>query len=166
MFNGAMPRMRDDVQIRRANPADFETLGEVFHAAVRDGATAYTEAQRAAWSPAPPSGEAWAARLAAQQVWMAEAGGRALGFLTLAPEGHVDLAYILAPAQGQGLFRPLHAALEAEARHLGIRRLWTEASLHAKAPFEAVGFSVVRPETVHVGGETFLRFQMEKHLDA
>jgi putative acetyltransferase len=157
--------MRDDVQIRRARPADFDALGGVFHAAVREGAPAYTEAQRAAWSPAPRGGAGWTDRLGSQLVWMAETDGRALGFLTLTPEGEVDLAYILAEAQGRGLFRQLYSALEAEAVHRGLTRLWTHASLHAKSPFESMGFTVTAPESVTLGAETFKRFHMEKRLD-
>lgn len=160
-----MPRMDLDVQIRRANPRDFDALGEVFHAAVRDGATAYSGAQRAAWSPAPRAGEAWANQLAAQAVWMAEAGSKALGFLTLRPDGYVDLAYIRPEAQGRGVFRRLFSALETEASRLGLPRLWTDASLHAKAPFESAGFTVIAPETVIRNGEAFKRFQMEKTLN-
>ena len=158
--------MAAHVQIRRATPRDFDALGAVFHAAVREAATAYSDAQRAAWSPAPRAGEAWAAHLGAQAVWLAEDAGEALGFMTLTPDGYVDLAYILARAQGRGLFRRLYTALEAEARATGLARLWTDASLHAKAPFEAVGFAVALPETVTRGGETFKRFRMEKTLDA
>lgn len=158
--------MAAHVQIRRANPRDFDALGAVFHAAVREAATAYSEAQRAAWSPAPRAGEAWAAHLGAQAVWLAEEDGEALGFMTLTAEGYVDLAYILARAQGRGLFRKLYTMLEAEARSAGLARLWTDASLHAKAPFEAVGFQVTKFETVVRGGETFKRFRMEKTLDA
>lgn len=157
--------MRDDVQIRRASPADFDALGQVFHAAVREAATAYTEAQRAAWSPALRGGADWAERLGSQLVWMAERAGRALGFLTLTPGGEVDLAFILAQAQGHGLFRQLYTALEAEAAQRGLARLWTHASLHAKSPFEAMGFAVTAPETVAIGAETFERFHMEKLLN-
>jgi len=158
--------MAAHVQIRRATPRDFDALGAVFHAAVREAATAYSEAQRAAWSPAPRAGEAWAAHLGAQAVWLAEEDGEALGFMTLTPDGYVDLAYILARTKGRGLFRRLYNALEAEARAASLARLWTDASLHAKAPFEAVGFAVTQPETVTRGGETFKRFRMEKTLDA
>ena len=165
MFKGAMPRMRDDVQIRQAKPADFDALGAVFHDAVRTAANAYSEAQRAAWSPAPRTGATWAARLCAQLVWMAEADGRALGFMSLTPEGYVDLAVIIAEAQGHGLFRELYTPLEATARVRGLGRLWTDASLHAKSPFEAMGFVVVQPETVELGGESFKRFRMEKILN-
>ena len=156
--------MTRPVQIRRASPADFAALAGVFHAAVREGAGQYTDAQRAAWSPAPRPGEVWAAHLGAQAVWLAETDGRPLGFLTLTDQGYVDLAYILAEAQGQGLFRRLYEALENEARRLGIRRLWTDASLHAKGPFEAMGFGVTQAETVERGGEQLKRFRMEKTL--
>ncbi len=160
-----MPRMTRDVQIRRANPGDFDALGEVLHAAVQEGAGQYTPAQRAAWSPAPRAGEAWAAHLGAQAVWLAETDGRPVGFLTLTPDGYVDLAFILAEAQGRGLFRRIYAALEAEAVQRGLTRLWTHASLHAKSPFETMGFTVIAPETVAVGAETFHRFHMEKRFD-
>lgn len=156
--------MTRHVQIRQATPADFDALGDVFHAAVRDGAGQYTEAQRAAWSPAPRAGKAWAAHLAAQTVWLAETGDGPLGFITLTPAGYVDLAYILAEAQGQGLFRRLYGVLERQAKALGIARLWTDASLHAKGPFEAVGFAATSAETVERGGEQLARFRMEKTL--
>lgn len=157
--------MRRDVQIRRANPRDFDALGEVFHAAIREGASAYSEAQRAAWSPSPRNGDAWAAHLETQAIWLAEAPEKLLGFLSLRPDGYVDLAYIRAEAQKQGLFGRLHRELEAEARRLALPRLWTDASLHAKGPFESVGFVVLAPETVMRSGETFKRFRMEKILN-
>lgn len=154
--------MTRHVQIRQATPADFIALGEVFHAAVRRGAGQFTGAQRAAWSPAPGSGEARAAHLAAQTVWLGEAGG---GFITLMPAGYIDLAHNLAQAQGQGLFRQLFAEPEGEARALDMLRLWTDASLHAKGPFEAVGFTLSRACTAERGGEQLARFRMEKTLN-
>lgn len=161
-----MPRMGRDVQIRRASPRDFDALGAVFHLAVREGASAYTPAQREAWSPAPKAGDAWAGKLGTQAVWMAQAeDGAALGFLTLRPDGYIDLAYIHPGAQGQGLFRRLYDPLEAEALARALPRLWTDASLHAKGPFEAMGFTVTLPETVMRNGAAFKRFQMEKLLN-
>ena len=154
--------MTRHVQIRQATPADFIALGEVFHAAVRRGAGQYTGAQRAAWSPAPGSGEARAAHLAAQTVWLGEAGG---GFITLMPAGYIDLAHNLAQAQGQGLFRQLFAEPEGEARALDMLRLWTDASLHAKGPFEAVGFTLSCACIAERGGEQQARFRMEKTLN-
>lgn len=154
-----------DVQIRRASPRDFDALGEVFHAAIREGASAYSEAQRAAWSPSPRNGDAWAAHLGTQAVWLAEDPDKLLGFLSLRPDGYVDFACLRAEAQKQGLFRRLYRALEAQARRLFLARLWTDASLQAKGPFESVGFVVLAAETVMRSGETFKRFRMEKVLN-
>lgn len=131
-----MPRMSADVQIRRASARDFDALGE-----------------------------AWAAHLADQCVWIAEDTGQPLGFLSLRPDGYIDLAYIRPEAQGRGLFARLYAALEAEALRLALPRLWTDASLHAKGPFERAGFTIIAPETVIRGGEAFQRFRMEKILN-
>lgn len=157
--------MTAHVQIRRALPRDFDALGEVFHEAVREGATGYSEAQRAAWSPAPRIAADWSALLDGQIIWIGELCHRALGFITLDPGGHVDLAYIRPEAQGTGLFRRLYSELEAEARARRLTRLWTEASLHAKGPFEAMGFKVLALEDVTRGGEVFRRFRMERRLD-
>jgi putative acetyltransferase len=156
--------MIDDVQIRLADPGDFDALGEVVHDAIRLGADQYDEAQRAAWSPAARTGDAWSARLGAQSVWMAASGPVALGVMTLAAEGYIDLAYIRREARGQGLFRRLYGEIETESRTAALPRLWTHASLHARAPFEAMGFGVLAPETVRLGGEAFKRFVMEKRL--
>lgn len=156
--------MAAHVQIRRAAPRDFGALGEVFPASVREGAGQYTEAQRAAWSPDPRSGEAWSAHLGAQSVWLAETESRPLGFLTLAAEGYIDLAYILPEVQGRGLFRRLCGALENEAFRLGIHHLRTDASLHAKGPFEASSFTATRAGMAVRSGERLKRFRMEKTL--
>jgi len=153
-----------DVQIRLANTGDFGALGKVFRACVREGAGPYTEAQRTAWSPAPRAGKARSAHPGAQSVWLAETESRPLGFLALAAEGYIDLAYILAEAQGQGLFRRPCGALENEAFRLGIHHLWTDASLHAKGPFEASSFTATRAGMAVRSGERLKRFRMEKTL--
>ena len=138
--------MKLDVQIRRASPADFAALGDAFRRSVREGAGQYTGAQRAAWPPAPRAGEAWAAHPGAQAVRLPETDARPLGFLTLTPDGDVDLACILAEAQGQGLFR----------------RLWTDASLHAKGPLTGVGFTAAYAEMPERASERLKRLRMEK----
>lgn len=43
-------------------------------------------------------------------------------------------------------------------------RLWTNASLHAKGPFEGAGFTAAYAETVERAGEQLKRFRMEKTL--
>ena len=159
-----------NITIRLGEASDWADLALVFHKAVREGAVAYTETQRAAWSPAVKALPDWSLRMTRQNVWVAEADGRAEGFMTLEMNGYLDCAYILPHWQGQGVFRKLYEALEGQACAEGISRLYTHASLHAQPAFGAMGFEVTRPETVNMGAgpdghDVWLpRFAMEKHL--
>ncbi len=154
--------------IRNGVAADWAALAEVFHLAVREGAVAYTEAQRAAWSPQVKTLPDWALRMTRQSVWVAEAEGVPIGFMTLEMNGYLDCAYVLPAWQGRGVFRGLYEALEARAQVDGILRLYTHASLHAHPAFTAMGFETLRPETVEMGTDAegqsiwLPRFLMEK----
>lgn len=158
------------ITIRNGKADDWARLAAVFHQAVREGAVAYTEAQRVAWSPeVKPLGD-WSLRLMRQNVWVAEADGLAVGFMTLEMNDYLDCAYILPRWQGKGVFRQLYTSLEAEAIKERFGRIYTHASLHARPAFAAMGFKVTRPETVNMGvgadgQDVWLpRFAMEKRL--
>ncbi|MEL6619547.1 MAG: GNAT family N-acetyltransferase [Pseudomonadota bacterium] len=146
------------MQIRNMRKGEADALGRVMWDAIHRGAGTYTPAQRVAWCPAPPAGAAWAARLMEQRVWVADRGGP-VGFVTLAPGGYVDLAFVIAAVQGQGVFARLLDAVEAAA---DTPRLWTHASLSARPAFAARGFHVIRHETVARGAEMLDRAEMEK----
>jgi len=157
--------MSDEINIRKGVAADWAGLADVFHIAVLEGAELYTQEQRAAWSPASKAGPDWSLRMARQLVWLAAAGGRPVGFMTAELNGYLDCAYILKAYQGRGLFKRLYSPLEDAQRANGIQKMWVHASLHARPAFEAVGYKVVRPETVDMGGGIWLpRFAMEKVL--
>ena len=158
--------MSDEINIRKGNAKDWGGLAEVFHQAVRSRASYYTEVQREAWSPASRAGADWSLRMSRQSVMLAETrDGQPVGFITAELNGYIDCAYILAGFQGRGLFRRLYAPLEKEQRAAGISRVYTHASLHARTAFAAVGYSVVRPETVKMAGDIWLpRFAMEKRF--
>ena len=64
--------------LRWATEADFDGLADVMFAAVREGESPYTEAQRQAWVPKPRRGSAWRTRLLSQEIIVAEADGRLL----------------------------------------------------------------------------------------
>ena len=152
------------VDVRRAVAADTDTLGRIMFDAIRSGPSGYTDAQRIAWQDQPNVGADWAARLAKQQVWVAEEQGDAVGFLSLGEGGYVDLAFVEACAQGKGVFSALIASLEIQAVVSGLPRLWTHASVMAQPAFEARGFHVIRHETVERNGEVLARAEMEKTL--
>ena len=65
---------------------------------------------------------------------------------------------------GRGVGQGLYEAVEREARALGLRRIFTEASITARPFFERRGFRVVRERTVVVRGVSMTNFAMEKPL--
>ncbi len=149
--------------LRVATHADADALGSVMFRAIHEGDSPYTQAQRIAWLSRPNSGPDWAARLAAQYVVLTEVDC-ITGFMTMTPEGTIDLAFILPDARGQGLFAQLFDRIEAEARRLKLGRLTTIASLMAQPAFARHGFAIDHHETVVQNGETLARAAMSKSL--
>ena len=145
-----------------ATPTDTDSLADIVFDAVRNGPSKYTDAQRVAWVPERRGGPEWAARLEGQVIAIAHDDARAVGFMSLAPEGYIDFAYIRPDAQGSGLFRRLFDMIEDKARSRNEPRLWTHASLMAQPAFAAVGFVVVEHEVVQIGDQRFERAKMEK----
>ncbi len=79
--------------------------------------------------------------------------------------GHeLDFAFIRPSEQRTGIFRRLYESTEKLARQHGERRLWVHASLMAQPAFAAMGFEIVRKETVEIGDQSFERFEMEKQF--
>ena len=149
------------VRERVADGHEDDALGLIMYDAIHRAQSHYSAAERRAWLPAPNAGENWTARLAAQQVCVARQAGAPMGFMTLDGD-YIDLAFVAAHAQGRGVFRALYGWIETVAH--GQRRLWTHASLMAQPAFLAVGFRVIRHETVAQKGENLRRAEMEKTL--
>ena len=97
---------------------------------------------------------------------MAEEAGRPVGFAELEPNGHIDRVYVSADRQRRGIGRQLLAAVIAEARRVGLARLFTEASITARPFFEAQGFAVLAPQVVTCRGVEFVNYRMERVLAA
>lgn len=152
------------MQIRWGSEEDAPALARVFYDAVRGGDSPYSQAQRAAWMPAPPDPSAFSGRLRNYHVAVAEVSGRPVGFMAMTDTGYIDLAFILSRHRGSGGFRRLYSLLEERAIEGGVARLTVHASLGAQAAFQRIGFSVIRHETVDPAGETLRRAEMEKAL--
>lgn len=152
--------------IRPYRPADAIGLARLFHRAVHEGASQhYTEEQRAAWSPEPPTSEGWRARVEEAETIVAERDGAHLGFMTLDMDtGYLDFAYVAPEAMGRGVAASLYAVIEGRARVKGHVRLETEASLLAEPFFHRHGWRLVRRQMVERGGVEIPNALMEKRL--
>ena len=139
-----------DVTIRRATPADVETLGVVAPAACAEAYGGYwlnaaAFARHLATFGPGPFAEALART--DTRLWVAETDGAIVGFATLildtvdpirrrAGGALLSRLYLLGPARARGLGRRLfEVAVEAAGRH-GARYVWLESMAAAE---EALG---------------------------
>jgi putative acetyltransferase len=154
--------------IRPCRVTDAPDLAVLYHRAVHEGAARhYSDAQRAAWSPAPPTGEDWRRRLIEADTILAERAQRSLGFMTLdLSTGWLDFAYVAPEAMGQGVAETLYAVLEGRARAARLERLETGASLLAERFFTRRGWQVIKRQQVERHGERLPSAVMAKALTA
>jgi putative acetyltransferase len=150
------------VTLRSYRPDDAPALLALFRDTVhRVNSRDYSPAQVAAWASDDIDTTRWFGRFSGRFVPVAEEDGRPVGFAELEPDGHVDRVYVSADHQGRGIGRLLLSAVVAEARRVGLVRLFTEASITARPFFEARGFTVLAPQVVNLRGVEFVNYRME-----
>ncbi|WP_425988395.1 GNAT family N-acetyltransferase [Brevundimonas sp. TWP2-3-2] len=153
------------VHIRAYNEADLDTLIDLFAGSVRQVASRdYSPAQIEAWAPVAMNREHWATRLGSRPTYVAEADGEIVGFSDLEQDGHIDMLFVHADHQGQGVALALLEHIHARAHEQDIDRLFTEASITACLFFERNGFEIIAPQDVELRGQTFRNYRMVKSL--
>ena len=157
-----------DVTIRAYDPTDAADLADVFFRSVRQVALSdYTPAQVRAWAPEPRTAE-WAHGEASDGrlvLVAANDNDRAVAYIDLEPNGHIDRMFCAPEAAGQGIASRLYDAVEAAAREQGITRLFTEASELARRLFERKGFVVLERQDLVIRGVPIHNYRMAKILD-
>jgi putative acetyltransferase len=151
--------------LRPFRPEDAPGLLALFKDTIRRvNCRDYSPVQIAAWASDEIDPDGWASRFAGRFVVVAEDADRLAGFADLEANGHIDRFFVSADCQGQGVGRSLLALVVAEARRLGLGRLFVEVSITARPFFESQGFAVVTPQVVVCRGVEFVNFQMERML--
>jgi putative acetyltransferase len=153
------------LRIRPYAAADLDALIALFRDTVRTVARRdYSPEQLLAWAPDEVDRGGWALRLAASSTWVAAHDDRAVGFISLAPDGHIDMLYVDAALQGRGTASALLERLERAAWAQGLGRLFTEASITARPFFARRGFHVIEAQTVARHGQQLTNFRMARRL--
>ncbi len=152
--------------VRPYAAADLRALIGLFRDSVRIVARRdYGLDQVLAWAPDEVDLNSWALRLASSSTWVAADGDRAAGFVTLEPDGHLDMLYVHAELQGRGIATKLLGRAEGSARARGLAWLFTEASTTARPFFERRGFHVIQEQTVSRRGQEFTNYRMARRLE-
>ena len=153
--------------IRAYRPGDAPRLADIFFRSVREaGLRDYSSAQVQAWAPTPPDAARVAARAEDGRILLVADGadGEAVAYADLEATGHIDHAYCHPDAVGTGVASRLVDRLEAEARGLGLSRLFVEASEAARRLFLRKGFNVVERRDFEIQGVAIHNYLMEKFL--
>lgn len=149
------------VHLRRWASDDAIECLNVFRRAVHEGAAEkYNAAQRNAWAPiTPPTGPVFE-RLSDQWAWVGIDHDQIIGFMTMAKNGYLDMAYVLPDYMGAGVSGRLYDVLITDARDAGLTDLTVDASHLARQFFAKRGWRVDTPETVTRDGIKIERFKM------
>jgi putative acetyltransferase len=149
--------------IRRYDGSDLDAVITVFQRAIRQTACRdYAPDQVAAWSTVDRA--AWARARASRPTWLAVAGTTVAGFSDLELDGHLDMMFVNPDFAGQGVASLLLATVETAARHQGLPRLFTEASITARPFFARRGFVVDAAQVVEKRGVRLANYRMHKVL--
>ena len=153
------------MKVRTYEIGDTKQIVQLFYDTVHEvNIRDYTKAQVDAWAPANIDLETWTKSLSSKYTFVAEEGETIAGFGQLEANGHIDCFYCHKDFQRQGIGRIILGQIDAKARNLDIKRLFTEASITAKAFFESQGFMVMKKQEVERRGQKFINFAMEKFI--
>ncbi|MCJ8324967.1 MAG: GNAT family N-acetyltransferase [Rhizobiales bacterium] len=157
--------MSDEIQVRPFQDTDAKAAAQIFYDAVHIGAAEfYNQEQRAAWAAEVPNSDVWCDRLNAQIAYVAVSDEQLVGYMTLADDGYIDLAFVRPDKIGTGVAKALYDAVEAKAIEFGASRLYSTASFLAKRFFERQGWSMLKQQTIERHGVELTNFAMEKRL--
>jgi len=90
-----------------------------------------------------------------------ESGAQLIGFADMSHDGHLDRLFVSADHQRRGVAKRMWQELRSQVERLGIRTVFTEASITAKPFFESVGFRAVKCQQVECRGVILTNYRME-----
>ena len=115
--------------IRPYRPEDRAAAALIYYRAIMEGTAPHLGlAERTAWARSPEPDLSKPDKLLDQWCWIAEEDGRPTGFMSLCPDGLLDMAFVIPEVMGKGTAGALYDALLAKARTEGLTRLTVLAS--------------------------------------
>ena len=151
------------ISIRAYTASDLNAVIDIFLAAIREVASKdYSPAEVEAWAQVDREG--WNRARNSRPTWIAKVGSEVAGFTDLEPDGHLDMMFVHPAHQGRGVAHALFDAVETAARDLGLKVIFTEASITARPFFESCGFTVLASQLVEKRGQLLRNYRMAKVL--
>jgi len=154
-----------EYRIRPFRDEDADILAEVIHTAIAViGPRAYSPAQVRAWAARHPGPERFLERNARSDaiIVAARSDDRAVAYVIVESDGHVDHLYCDPAHTRRGLAEHLLAQVDTLAQDAGTTRFYTEASELARPAFERAGYRVTQRRDFSIDGVAIHNFAMEK----
>ncbi|MGR5250364.1 GNAT family N-acetyltransferase [Vibrio aestuarianus] len=151
------------IEIRKYQESDAHDLWAIFYHAVRNvNLRDYSQAQVEAWAPDDFSSEIWQRKMNYLSPFVAEIGGKIVGYSDLQENGLIDHFFCHHEHQGQGVGRQLMEHVLRMGELQGITRFYSEVSITARPFYERFGFKVIQEQIIEVRGQKLCNFVMEK----
>ncbi|TWT50848.1 putative N-acetyltransferase YafP [Rubripirellula amarantea] len=159
-------KMDTDYHLRHFVPEDGEACWQLFQDTIRRINTRdYEPEQIAAWLNASSSFELWLQRFEGKFAFVVEREGKLGGFADMGLDGYLDRLFVSADHQRRGIATMLTLAIETKAMEVGLRRIYTHASLTARPFFQSRGYQVTKKQSVDCKGVYLTNFVMEKRMN-
>ncbi len=157
-----MVRSFDLRPIRRT---DSLSVKEVYVDAIESlGANFYTKSQIQAWASLAWLPGVLDRALKEGSGWLIAARDDVQAFALRYPLNRLALLYCRGCSSRCGYATTLIERVEADAHREGYKSLTTEASFFSYPLLLKLGWTIVRPEIIEIGGVSFDRFRMQKNL--
>jgi putative acetyltransferase len=115
--------------IRPYRPEDRAAAALIYYRAIMEGTVGLIgKDERAAWARSPEPDLEEPDKLLNQWCWIAEEDGRPTGFMSLCPDGLLDMAFVIPEVMGKGTAGMLYDVLLAKAQSEGLPRMTVNAS--------------------------------------
>jgi GNAT superfamily N-acetyltransferase len=152
--------------VRRYRKGEEAQIKAIYHNTIHKvNIRDYSQAQVDAWAPDYFTLQDCIKRLEQKNPFVAVESEQILGYGELDKDGHIDCFYCHHEWQGKGVGKAIYNAIEEEARRMGIKRLFAEASITAKGFFEKMGFITEKEQKVAIRGQDLTNFIVSKSLE-
>ncbi|UOQ44459.1 GNAT family N-acetyltransferase [Halobacillus salinarum] len=153
------------MDLRMMKAADTADVLSLIRHTIRTVNTSdYTLEQTEVWADQFTKADYWSKRMLASSTWLGVEGSRVTGCGSLWGN-EVDLLYIHAEKQNQGLGKQLLHQLEVEAQAKGVSCLKTQASLTAVPFLKQQGFTALQSQSNFLNGVYLKNIKMCKKLN-
>tara|TARA_Y100001968_G_C19386550_1_gene733162 strand:- start:905 stop:1387 length:483 start_codon:yes stop_codon:yes gene_type:complete len=157
-----------------SNSQPLESLQKSHHIAIKEiyvssinslGKEYYTKEQIQAWSSLAWLPELFEPSLQDGKGWITRDNGVIAAFAVRYPTNRLALLYCRPCFARKGHATTLIKKIEQEAEDDGNKYLFTEASFFSYPLLKKLGWTVVSPEVIQIGGINFNRYLMEKRFN-